>query len=124
MKNYIYSDDEDFSSNEEEEEFQQVEKKEKKKPVRKQTLNKTKTDEKDGFNEHGFNEHLFDMKVAISISKIHRKNDNEFSLWVNENIEHLEKLYKLSDLTCKEVDFYTYIYENSEVYKNTCKDLK
>jgi len=103
MKNYIYSDEEDFSEEEEEEEIE-IKNQGKHKKNKKKLVNQKKS----------FDEDFFDMKVAISIRKSHRKKD-AFSEWVNLNITHLEKLYKLSSLSCKESDFYYYIYQNTKI---------
>ena len=109
MKNYIYSDEEDFSEEKEEEEEFEV-------PVQK---TKTKKKKKIGLKnkKYVFNEDIFDIKVAKSIRKAHTKKD-KFSDWVNENLTHLKNLYNLSCLSCKEADFYFYIYENTHKENN------
>ena len=100
MKNYFYySDDEESFSEEEEYEEENI-KFTKKKEVKKEV------------KKEGFDEDYFDFKVAKSMTNIHRKRD-DFSNWVEENLKHLVKLYKLSNLTCSEELFYTCIYENS-----------
>ena len=105
MKNYIYSDEEYFSEeDEEEEELETSIKKQSKGKKQKKNIVKNKKDI--------FDEDIFDAKVAKSIMKSHRKKD-KFSEWVNENLFHLENIYKLSDISCKKVDFYFYIYKNT-----------
>lgn len=61
----------------------------------------------------------FDYKVARSIVNIHRKKnlDEKFSNWVEENLNHLNSLYKLSGIKCPPNEFYNYIYENTKQNK-------
>lgn len=99
MKIFIdYSEEISFEEEEEEneEEFHQMEPKSKK-------------------TTYKFDESSFDVKVAKSITNIHRKQKetNKFSNWVEENYEHLLKLYELSDICIPMETFFTYIYDHS-----------
>ena len=103
MKNFIEDDeesyDDSFSSDEEEIDFVNT------------NVIKKKKDKK-------FDEDDFDVKVAKSIVKIHKKdNDVLFSKWVEENFTHLKNLYNLSELQIPPEVFYTYLYDNSKMVK-------
>jgi len=101
---YFYSDEEESFSEFEEEDYIVEEEEEFKQKIKK----KIEIVKKDGFDED-----YFDYQVAKSILQIHRKNDNDFSNWVNDNLKHLEALYKLSNISCEQSVFYSYVYENS-----------
>tara|TARA_R110001599_G_scaffold345557_3_gene570093 strand:- start:243 stop:572 length:330 start_codon:yes stop_codon:yes gene_type:complete len=106
MKNYIYYTDEEEDFSEEELEPCQV----------LPSNMKPKVKPKEEETRDGFDVDIFDAKVARSISQIHRQmvnKDSYFSNWVNANLEHLENMYKLSNLPCSDTDFYSYIYENT-----------
>jgi ribosomal protein S13 len=110
MKNFWYSDEEIESEDElsyDIEEEHTFVKQKFKKMNRKENISNNTT----------FDEDLFDEKIALIVNDIHRRKkvDNKFSKWVNKNIEHLKKLYSLSNLSCSPVEFYNYIYENSDL---------
>lgn len=114
MKNFCWDSDEDIESDDEDS-FDNVEEsninKKSRKVIKKEELD-TKT----------FNEANFDSKIAKIVVNIHRKQKttDDFSNWVNKNIEHLKKLHSISNLSCSQIEFYTYIYDNSK-NKNTLK---
>ena len=65
-----------------------------------------------------FDEKSFDDKVAKSIVEIHNKvlqknMDEQFNEFVNNNLNHLEKLYYISGLDCDVEEFYTYVFNNT-----------
>ena len=61
-----------------------------------------------------FNEDDFDYKVAASIVNIHKKEENNFSKWVETNYFHLKNLYKLSGVSIPIEHFFTYVYDHSQ----------
>ena len=68
-------------------------------------------------NVEVYDKKSWDYRVAQEISKIHREAfqkqiNQKFSDWVNANLEHLEKLHKLSGLKTPEETFYTFIYDH------------
>ncbi len=57
----------------------------------------------------------FDVKIAKSITAIHRKQRNyQFSHWVEKNYYHLCQLYKISGELIPMQDFFTFIYDTSQ----------
>ena len=58
----------------------------------------------------------WDYRVAREICRIHREafsrqNNQKFSNWVNDNLDHLENLYQLSGMKIPEETFYTFVYD-------------
>jgi hypothetical protein len=107
MRDYIS--DESYDEDEESEENDEVEEDEDEKIcVKKRNLGRKRGDK--AFDEDGF-----DRKVAIEVTKIHKKvrGDDKFSIWVEKNYHHLQQLYSLSNLECSPVDFFSYVYQNS-----------
>ena len=64
--------------------------------------------------ESKFDESNFDVKVARSIVKTHKKTlENKYSNWVNKNLKHLENLYNISELNISKEKFFSFVYDNS-----------
>ena len=66
-----------------------------------------------------FNEAEFDRKVCQITYNIHNKakitkSDSDYNKWVNQNIEHLENMYGLSELDCEFEDFCNWVFCNSD----------
>lgn len=65
-----------------------------------------------------FDEAEFDRKVCQITYNIHNKvkstkMDLDYNKWFNQNIEHLENMYNLSELECDFEDFCNWVYSNS-----------
>ena len=61
--------------------------------------------------------YTFDEKVAIEIVNIHRKvnqkkQDTDFSRWVEKNLRHLEYMHCLSNKSLSFEQFATFVYEH------------
>lgn len=61
----------------------------------------------------------FDRKVCQITYDIHykardRKFETEYNKWVNQNINHLETMYDLSELECEFEDFCIWVFHNSD----------
>lgn len=111
MRDYIDDDSYDRDSEEEEEEEILDVEDEDSLPVKKRVVRKGKNEK--------FDEDEFDRKVAIQVVNIHKKvrGDDKFSIWVEKNLTHLQNLYTLSNLECSPVEFFTYVYTNSNSKK-------
>ena len=64
----------------------------------------------------GFDEDVFDRKVAREIIKIHKKkfNTDKYAEWVNDYLEHIERLHDLSETNCNIETFASFVYDNTE----------
>ena len=66
-----------------------------------------------------FDEAAFDRKVCEITYMIHRKarsisHDNTFDKWLDQNINHVVKLYEISELECDFNDFCKWVFDNSQ----------
>lgn len=80
------------------------------------TMRNTRTKKK-------FDEAAFDRKVCEITATIHRNArnkifDNSYDKWMNQNIQHLEKMYDItvtvSGVDCDFLDFCKWVFDNSK----------